>query len=345
MCRTFAVLVPKEYENNVTIEKFHLNIWYLDSTEVYVDIGCLFELKEDHDIPLENTDNCINMYLLMPFRREESNDLKDTLMHPKTLKLIFNTDNVEVISNEDDVIKVDNDKYYLISPRIDNDNEMFRVSLSVPIKNPDDKHYFRIRFKVNSKKILCIKRAIDKYNKLFMKRRDFNLLNEYLYFDIRINEPRLISDDELKYNTKKLKLCHADKTYIFLVVPDYYKPDIDINKNLKNSRFLESEKGLWNRYLNELEKCKKGYIVYFWKVSGGESANITVLFERLVSSWSVVVVILLITLHQDIINLLTNYLIRNEAKSTLILIAVIVLILCGPMGYAKLMRYMAQYSK
>ena len=72
MCRTFAVLVPKEYENNVTIEKFHLNIWYLKSTEVYVDIGCLFRL-ENADI------DRANFTIFTPFLTEQVEDLREVV--------------------------------------------------------------------------------------------------------------------------------------------------------------------------------------------------------------------------------------------------------------------------
>ena len=296
MCRTFAVLVPKEYENNVTIEKFHLNIWYLKSTEVYVDIGCLFRL-ENADI------DRANFTIFTPFLTEQVEDLREKLINKEILQLIFNS--VASI-NRNNYVETDSDEFYLVNSRPEVEDEGSKINVKVSIKDKDGKHYFRIRCRIKANN----GELHNGRNKLFMKRRDYNLLNEYLYFDIRVNENRLMPDIDLDEHT----LCKITKIYIFLVVPDHYKPCIDISKDLKNSRFLESEHGLWNRYLDALNHAKSRFLVYFWKISSNEdtnnsntTVNITILFEKLISSIWIIIAVILIVFHSDIANLIYIY--------------------------------------
>jgi len=296
MCRTFAVLVPKKYENNVKIDKFHLNIWYLDSAEVYVDVGCLFKV-DDPNI------NKINFTILTPFLTERVDDLREKLINKEILQLIFNS----IASMDgDNYVKTDSDEFYLVKSRPDVEDEGSKIKVKVSIKDTDKEHYFRIRCRIKTNN----GKSYNEKNKLFMKRRDYNLLNEYLYFDIRVNENRLMPDIDLD----EYILCKITKIYIFLVVPDHYKPGIDISKDLKNSRFLESEHGLWHKYLGALDKTKNRFLVYFWKISSNGSTNssnttvnITILFEKLISSTKIIIAVILIVFHSDIANLIYIY--------------------------------------
>ncbi|MBA2858633.1 hypothetical protein HNP93_001334 [Methanococcus maripaludis] len=407
MNRTFAVLAPKKYNNKISIEKLHLNIWYLKEKEVYVDIGGLIKpeiltekyitevnminelIKEVnssqfnfqmhnkihtdeaslHDVTaslnksiktckklknkaaekdiefsgldeqmeklrkLKNKvkrllktrrgkyldDEEVELCIVTPFTIQEIRDLKQELSDKEILQLIFNS---EISIRKDNYVSTDTDNFYLVNsyPKIE---ENYKIKVKIPIENKSDNHYFRIRTRLKTKN-----NTTGPKNNLFSKRRNYNILNEYLDFDIRVNEKRLTMDPR----AENQEFCKIEKVYVFLVVPDHYKPGIDLSKGLSNVRFLESENNLWNRYINKLRNNKNKFIVYFWKVKSDHNnqelnASITILFEKLVISYSVLAVAILIIFHSDLATLmylsgaeLTNYFTATLITGILIII-------------------------
>ncbi|WP_459202069.1 hypothetical protein [Methanococcus sp. CF] len=250
------------------------------------ELEVLMQLREKNYLEKD-----IELYIIPPFSVTDVQDLKKELSNMEVLQMIFNSE----ISYDNDYVGTDSDDFYLVNsyPVVEEGN---KIKVGISVENRSEKHYFRIRAKLNIKD--------DKKNNLFSKRRNYNILNEYLYFDIRVNEKRLSPNPTFNSH----KFCKIGKIYTFLVVPDHYKPNIDISKYLKNIRFLESENDIWNRYINKLKNNKDKFIVYFWKVSsedGSEvSASITVLFEKLVVSKNILFVALLIIFHSDIATLM-----------------------------------------
>ncbi|MBA2868844.1 hypothetical protein [Methanococcus maripaludis] len=251
----------------------------------------LYEIREKNHLKKE-IELCIISPFLIGNDKEDLQDLKKELSNKEVLQMIFNS---EISIDKNNYVETDSDKFYLVNSYPEKEDD-YKIKVKFSTENGSEKHYFRIRAKINIKN--------DKRNNLFSRRSNYNILNEYLYFDIRVNEKRLSPDP--KFNSHKI--CKMEKIYVFLVVPDHYKPNIELSKNLENIRFLESENDVWNRYINKLKNNKDKFIVYFWKISqkdGSEpNVNITVLFEKLVVSPKILIVAILIIFHSDIATLL-----------------------------------------
>jgi hypothetical protein len=279
----FVYSESKKQNDNLQIDKFHLNIWFFSKKTAIFDIGVLVKYNEE---PEENS--VLGIYTPFAIKGDITN-LKDKIENKDILNLIFN--DILTITEISDLTgtslfriaasDIDQKKFILISNyeinKIDSNKIEIRFKLGRELKKKiieqslqlDDLCiYFRFRFHVDFK---------NTSNLQFANR----FSNHCVTYDIRFNELRLFERAVCDTNM----LLKIKTVYIFIIKSLQFRSGIYPVKYLSYIRFLEVN-SYWQKYLDL--RLKKSYVIYFWKdkredISGGiqdNSFNLLISFEK-----------------------------------------------------------------
>jgi hypothetical protein len=256
MCRSFAICEVNGKNEQITIEKFHLNAWIFKNNKLFIECGLLLKAKKEY------LKTGFNLDLYTPFAIEgEIVDLTSKFANDNNVQMIFNED-IETRENISDITSIpvsrilfkSGDKFVFIKPTLRKINAE-RLNIEINADTVDEEKldtetdtYIRFRFKVDAKKS----------SNIYTITKGFH---DEIFLDIRINELRLFSPDELSTifkNRVKINIFQ-----LFVIVPISYKLSLDGRKEIRYMRFLEKSGFL--DYIELLKKFHGDFIVYYWK--------------------------------------------------------------------------------
>lgn len=279
MLRSF--IITSDLCNELSISQLHLNLWHIKDRQFIVDIGLNISLSV---VMLASKQN-IKITLHTPFaiKNGDVESLYNLMLMDDVLQLVFNDEvsSKQYITNNQNnhnvahIINFKSGKNILYLNPLIEIMDCNKINMSLQLTNmnlscqtsDNISSYIRIRYNIDITKSSCI----------YFENRVFH---NHEHYDFRFNEPRSFEvNDENVYS----QLMEIKEIMIFIIKPIYYKIMLNADRYFRYIRILEKEKEGWVKYLPPINKSKKNYLVYNWRIDATANMPSPKYYEMLLS--------------------------------------------------------------